>query len=267
VQVAFLRDYWILRYQVRVDVWKGLLASEAVNGDRVASWIGGLVTAQMGGGLGTCGPSAGKCNGRSLVGAFQAPAQAAQSFHARCLVRLPGEAGRTGDHRRHGSLWVQDLERDCSQWRFRQSYSEDLGLDYEDLAFANIAWCGTLDNRYPRRMLDKCLSRHTGPLLHILEPEVVLLSGQSTHRFKGCIEERLPQARVICMWHFAHRKGEAAWARECRRVKAALPAKVGARSRPNGWLLARRLSPPGQPAIKIEWQPHRPFSIPERSMA
>ena len=40
---------------------------------------------------------------------------------------------------------------------------------------------------YPDSMLGRCFELHTGPLLQILRPTVVLASGNKTHRFSATL--------------------------------------------------------------------------------
>lgn len=106
--------------------------------------------------------------------------------------------------------------------RFTGFYIDGLGLDFDDIAFANIAWCATASNRYPGTMLDRCFESHTGPLLKILHPAVVLASGSKVHGFGKRICAILPEATVIKIMHYAHREGRAAERGELARVRAAL---------------------------------------------
>jgi hypothetical protein len=102
--------------------------------------------------------------------------------------------------------------------QFRWFYVDALGLDFDDIAFANVAWCATAANNYPGWMLRKCFELHTGPLLRILRPDVALASGSPVHVVAQRICELLPPARVIKMLHFKHREGRAAEQQELRRV-------------------------------------------------
>ena len=106
------------------------------------------------------------------------------------------------------------------QGRFLDYYCGKLGLDLEEIAFANVAWCATEGNKYPKRMLDCCFSRHTARLFDILEPGVVLASGATTHRYAADLLD-IP---VIKLLHHAHRKGMAAEEKEVARVKKELKA-------------------------------------------
>ena len=92
-------------------------------------------------------------------------------------------------------------------------------LKVENVAFANIAWCATRENKYPPSMLSRCFSVHTLPLATVLAPEVILLSGAPTHTFASAIQSQLPNARIIPMLHYAHRKGHATERDELRRVR------------------------------------------------
>lgn len=106
--------------------------------------------------------------------------------------------------------------------QFRGFYIDGLGLDFEDIAFANVAWCATANNSYPRTMLDRCFELHTGPLLRILRPTVVLTSGSGAHHFGEKVCAILPEATVIKIMHYAHREGRAAGQRELTRVRSEL---------------------------------------------
>ncbi|HEX8846243.1 MAG TPA: hypothetical protein VF791_16465 [Pyrinomonadaceae bacterium] len=82
-----------------------------------------------------------------------------------------------------------------------------------------VAWCATQKNKYPSSMLSRCFSLYTLPLVELLAPDVVLLSGLDTHKFASAIQSQLPDARIITMLHFAHRKGYAAERTELDRVR------------------------------------------------
>jgi SAM-dependent methyltransferase len=117
---------------------------------------------------------------------------------------------------------LDHFQKDAANWgkgRFLDFYGADLGLDVEELAFANVAWCATRGNRYPAAMLDTCFARHTSELLQILNPNVVLLSGVAVHKFRDQITTVLPRAKLVSTFHFAHRKGKRAWLREALRVR------------------------------------------------
>lgn len=117
--------------------------------------------------------------------------------------------------------------------QFRGFYIDSLGLDFEDIAFANVAWCATANNSYPRTMLDRCFELHTGPLLRILRPSVVLASGSKAHAFGEKVCKILPKVKVIKMLHYAHREGRAAEQRDLTRVRLKLRA-AGAECGPAG---------------------------------
>jgi hypothetical protein len=104
--------------------------------------------------------------------------------------------------------------------RFLNFYHDGLNLDLEEIAFVNVAWCATEGNKYPKKMLDCCFSRHTAKLLEILEPSVVLASGGKTRGYAA----NVPGTRVIKLIHHAHRKGDDVQAKELERVKKELKA-------------------------------------------
>jgi hypothetical protein len=115
--------------------------------------------------------------------------------------------------------------------RFRQFFLDDLELKLDELAFANVAWCATAENKYPRWMLDHCFSKHTGPLLQLLRPSIVLASGRPVRRFARQMNELSPAAHVIEVLHYAHRKGRAAQVSQLRRVHQQIANLVGTTSR------------------------------------
>jgi len=119
---------------------------------------------------------------------------------------------------------------DMPNWgrgRFLQFYSSHLGLRLDRIAFVNVAWCATKSNVYPDPMLAECFARHTLPLLRILQPDLLLLSGSKTRPFHAEIAAALPAARVEPMLHYAHREGATAEAAEMQRVKLILQIVAG----------------------------------------
>jgi hypothetical protein len=127
---------------------------------------------------------------------------------------------------RDGSVSLSDLFKKqkiaMSQWgsssgKFKDFYIDQLGLDLDEIALANIAWCADLKNEHPRSMLQECFSRHTSDLLKLLDPHIILLAGRVTQSFSKPIAENLPEATIVNMLHHAHREGndasEAEWAR------------------------------------------------------
>ena len=71
-------------------------------------------------------------------------------------------------------------------------------------------------------MLDRCFELHTGPLLQLLSPTVVLASGSKAQGFGKKIAAILPEATVIKIMHYAHREGRVPERRELTRVRSAL---------------------------------------------
>jgi hypothetical protein len=101
-------------------------------------------------------------------------------------------------------------------------YIRGLDLDMDEIAFANVAWCGTKGNKYPRPMLDHCFERFTVPLLTLLRPTAVLASGSATHAYADRVRMLLPDAATIPMLHYGHREGDAVNRAELARVRQAL---------------------------------------------
>lgn len=119
---------------------------------------------------------------------------------------------------------------DMPNWgrgRFLQFYSSHLGLRLDRIAFVNVAWCATKNNAYPDAMLAECFARYTLPLLRILQPDLLLLSGAKTRPFHAEIAAALPEARVEPMLHYAHREGTAAETAELQRIKLILQIVAG----------------------------------------
>jgi uracil-DNA glycosylase len=89
--------------------------------------------------------------------------------------------------------------------RFAGIYFSGLGLNLDEVAFANVAWCGTIGNRpCPAAMLNRCFKRHTGPLLRLLQPTVVLASGNPVHQQVERIRAVLPETIIAKMSHYAY---------------------------------------------------------------
>lgn len=121
--------------------------------------------------------------------------------------------------------------RDTPNWgrvpgRFTRFYFDGLGLDPQEVALANIAWCATAGDKYPDWMLNNCFGRHTGPLLEHLNPDVVLLSGSKTHRFVQAVAALLPNSKVLPMLHYAHREPPARESAELERVRVFLGVQL-----------------------------------------
>jgi len=111
---------------------------------------------------------------------------------------------------------------DIPNWgrkRFGRFYLEDLGLKLDEVALGNIAWCATDGNVYPRDMMNHCFRHHTAPLIRLLKPDVVILSGSSTHRFASPVREMLPDAEIVETIHYAHRMGKLKQKQEAERIR------------------------------------------------
>jgi len=139
-----------------------------------------------------------------------------------------------------GTRLLEDVlahqREDMHEWghgRFLQFYSAHLGLRLDRIAFLNVAWCATKNNVYPDSMLKECFVRHTLPLLSIVQPDLLLLSGSKTRQFQAEIATALPTARVEPMLHYAHREGTAADAVELQRVKLILQSVSRSEAHPS----------------------------------
>lgn len=101
---------------------------------------------------------------------------------------------------------ILEPQWNSSWFRF---YVDGLQLNVDEVAFANLAWCATSGNLYPRTVLERCFSRHTEPLLRLLSPNVVLAAGHKAQRFLRRTE-LLGTPHVIEILHHASRKGRKA---------------------------------------------------------
>jgi len=75
---------------------------------------------------------------------------------------------------------------------------EALGLDFESIAFGNIALCAAVNasgkNDYPSEMLERCFDRHSfHQLRNLPQPDVVILMGTPAHKFQKKIKEIAPR--------------------------------------------------------------------------
>lgn len=122
--------------------------------------------------------------------------------------------------RQHMQVWGRP------QGRFLRFYTTALGLELEALSFLNIALCATSENKYPRAMLSRCFEAHTAAVALALQPDVILLSGSATYPFATALLNRLPEAHVLPMMHYAHRKGLQVEAKELARIRDALASFV-----------------------------------------
>ncbi len=133
------------------------------------------------------------------------------------------EFHRTGDYERVRDYFTAAISRGD---RWLSWYRDTFGLNHDEIAQLNIAWCPTRENRHPGPMLRHCFNKHTSLLLRALEPNVVLLSGSATHRFDADIQRLFPRAEVVPTMNFAHRKSYADELAEARRVKDIIAAKA-----------------------------------------
>lgn len=121
--------------------------------------------------------------------------------------------------------YLEDQRENLPRWgrgRFWRFFMEKAGLNPDAIALANIAWCASRNNHYPRAMLSNCFEQFTHRLLTFLRPDIVLLCGSAAHRFHDQIQTQLPQAKIIETLHYSHRKGFAAEAAAVNEIKPAL---------------------------------------------
>lgn len=84
-----------------------------------------------------------------------------------------------------------------------------LGLSMDQVAFVNIALCETEGNKYPSKVIQKCMKKFTLPLLESLKPNIILLSGLRVQALEEEIQKHIPNAGIVKVPHYAHRKGNA----------------------------------------------------------
>ena len=138
---------------------------------------------------------------------------------ARHLMREYGDGRATlADVLTHQRAHMPDWGRG----RFLSFYTDALGLKLDDIAFLNIALCSTEENSYPSWMLHRCFDTHTGQLIRVLGPDLVLLSGRAVEPFRNAILNGSPRVRVETMLHYAHRKSNEEEARDLGRIRATL---------------------------------------------
>jgi hypothetical protein len=101
-------------------------------------------------------------------------------------------------------------------WKF---FVTQMALDLDQVAFANVAWCSTSGDDYPQGMLRHCMARFTRPLIKILAPDIVILSGAKTQKFSSEINIILPSSYVITTYHYANRFDANKMSAEIKRVK------------------------------------------------
>lgn len=151
--------------------------------------------------------------------------------------RENGERPETPDERARNLLHsfasgvtpLQDIfnhqTQDMPNWgrgRFKSFFFHRLALDITTTAFGNIAWCASQEDKYPLGMLRECFQRHTKELLRILNPHVVILSGDKAHKFHTEVQELAPTALVECTLHYGHREGSSREEAEVSRLLTAL---------------------------------------------
>ena len=102
---------------------------------------------------------------------------------------------------------------DMPNWgrgRFYSFYFNLMGLRLEQTAFANVAWCSTLGDKYPMSMRGACFNKFTGCLLELLAPDVIVLSGGAVGDHEADIRRLVPKARVVRALHYANRESREA---------------------------------------------------------
>jgi hypothetical protein len=108
--------------------------------------------------------------------------------------------------------------------RFVKFYMDGMGLDLDEIALANIAWCAAAKNKWSSQMFSQCFHVHTAKLIIAIRPDIVILSGFGTHRYASEINKLVPDCRVINTIHYAHRKGKKVEDKELMQIKKTIAA-------------------------------------------
>ena len=117
---------------------------------------------------------------------------------------------------------------DLRNWgRFEAHFVQGLGIDLNRTALVNLAWCADAENAHPPAMTERCWTRHTGALLSLLDPHVILLCGRQAQRYRAQVAAVCPAARIENSLHHAHRLGHSATDKDIARLRLILQ---GARS-------------------------------------
>ena len=97
---------------------------------------------------------------------------------------------------------------DMQNWnKLLSFYIYGFGLDLQEIALANVAWCGSKGDQHPSWMLNNCFERHTKELPGLLKPELVILGGRDAAGFRARIRGSFSSIQIEAVLHFAHRKG------------------------------------------------------------
>jgi hypothetical protein len=94
----------------------------------------------------------------------------------------------------------QGLLTDWFGGTFNELYLQGFGLDLDTLALANIAWCATRQEN-ESWLWEPCFERHTGPLLHHLDPDVALLCGDNADRYRRAVLAQCRHALIAKVVH------------------------------------------------------------------
>jgi len=117
--------------------------------------------------------------------------------------------------------------RNWGRGRFWRYFIDGIDLKINEVAFANVSWCATSGNMYPLPMLSQCFDRFRSRLAQILSPDIVLLCGSNTHRFKDKFESMLSNVKVFPILHYAHREGRQVEEQEIQRIRKFLALEIG----------------------------------------
>lgn len=81
--------------------------------------------------------------------------------------------------------------------RFVRFYMDGMELRLDEVALANIAWCGDARNKWAGPMLSQCFHVHTSRLVAAICPGIAILSGSAAHKYAKKIEGLIPGCKAV----------------------------------------------------------------------
>lgn len=88
--------------------------------------------------------------------------------------------------------------------KFVKFYMNGIGLDLNEIALANIAWCADSRSKPPSEMLSQCFAINTSKLIQAIKPNIIILSGSETREYYSNIEEITPDTNIIETYSYAY---------------------------------------------------------------
>lgn len=125
--------------------------------------------------------------------------------------------------------WGVLRNRSDSMKSFCKFYFDDMGLDFKNTAFVNIALCGAKNskeqNAYPSCLLKNCFGKFSKRLIGVFDPNLCIISGSAIAGYEPLVREHLSSARVESTYHYAYRPPDEEFAIEsAHKIKEVLNA-------------------------------------------